>query len=219
MSNTKLIFGAAAAVAALAIGGFALTKTGAQTGIAMPAAASAQEANLLPDIPLGAADAPITMVEYASYTCSHCANFHEEVFNKLKADYIDTGKVKFIHREVYFDAFGLKAAQIANCGGVAKYYPINAMIYGGQTEWIGDGQPDAITENLKKIGLKAGLTGEAIDACLADDARAEQMVATFQTRATADNVEGTPTLLIDGEKHSNMSYEDLKKILDAKLPM
>lgn len=217
MSNTKLIFGAAAAVAALAIGGFALNKTGAQTSIATPTAASVQEVNLLPDIPLGSADAPITLVEYASYTCSHCAAFHEDIFGKLKADYIDTGKVKFIHREVYFDGFGLKAAQIANCGGVTKYYPINAMIYGDQAGWIGDGKPEAITENLKKIGLKAGLTSEAIDACLADDARAEQMVATFQTRATADNVEGTPTLVIDGEKHSNMSYEDLKKILDAKL--
>jgi protein-disulfide isomerase len=217
MSNRKLIFGAAAAVAALAIGGFALNTNGAQTGFATPTAASAQEVNLLPDIPLGSADAPITLIEYASYTCSHCAAFHEEVYGKLKADYIDTGKVKFIQREVYFDAFGLQAAQIANCGGVTKYYPISDMLYAGQHEWIGDGQPDAITANLKKIGLKAGLTSDAIDACLADDARAEQMVATFQTRATADNVEGTPTLYIDGEKHSNMSYEDLKKILDAKL--
>ena len=217
MSNTKMIFGAVAAVAALAVGGFVISQNGAQTSFAVPTAASAQEVNLLPDIPLGSADAPITVVEYASYTCPHCADFHDTVFGKLKADYIDTGKVQFIHREVYFDRFGLQAAQVANCGGVTKYYPINDMIYSTQKDWIADGQPATIAANLKKIGLKAGLTSEAIDACMADDARAEQMVATFQARATADDVQGTPTLLIDGEKNSNMSYSELKAILDAKL--
>ena len=220
MSNNKLIIGAVAAVAALAVGGFAYSNMSGgsgQTSLSIPAAAQAEEANLLPDIPLGAADAPITMIEYASYTCPHRANFHDTVFDKLKAEYIDTGKVKFIHREVYFDGFGLKAAQIANCGGVTKYYPINDMIYSTQKTWIADGKPETITTNLKKIGLKAGLTSEAIDACLADDARAEQMVATFQARATADDVQGTPTLIIDGEKNSNMGYTELKAILDAKL--
>ncbi|WP_376875548.1 DsbA family protein [Albirhodobacter sp. R86504] len=219
MSNNKLILGAVAAVAALAVGGYAFSSmnSGAQGNLSVPAAAQAEEANLLPDIPLGSAQAPITVIEYASYTCPHCATFHDTVFDKLKAEYIDTGKVQFIHREVYFDAFGLKAAQVANCGGVTKYYPINDMIYSTQGTWIGDGDPATITENLKKIGLKAGLTSEAIDACMSDDARAEQMVATFQARAEADDVQGTPTLIIDGEKNSNMSYADLKAILDAKL--
>lgn len=208
----KIIFGAVAAVA-LAAGGVFLT----QSPTPAPAQAATAEVALLPDIPLGEESAPITMIEYASFTCSHCANFHETVYPQLKAEWIDTGKVKFILREVYFDQFGLQAAQVANCAGPMKYYPIGGMLFDGQAEWIGDGQPATVSANLKKIGLKAGLTAEAVDACLADEARAEQMVLAYQTRATADDVQGTPTLIINGVKHENMAYADLKKILEAEL--
>jgi len=187
-----------------------------------PFAAEAQEAATVPlpevpDMVLGAADAPVTIVEYSSYTCPHCATFHSTVFKPLKADYIDTGKVRFVYREVYFDRYGLWAAMVARCGGDTRYFGINAMLLEQQREWAASDDPAVVVENLKKIGRTAGMDDATLDACLKDNAMAQAMVAAYQTNATADAVEGTPTLIIDGKKHSNMSYADLKKILDEKL--
>lgn len=214
--SSTLLFGALAVTAVLAAGGWYATRPSAPAAVSL--AAEAQEsAAILPDIALGAEDAPITVIEYASYTCPHCADFHEQVLVPLKADYIDTGKVRFIHREVYFDKFGLWAGMIAQCGGAPKYYALSGMMYSAQQDWIGDGKEATIAENLRKIGLKAGLGKDQIETCLNDQARAEAMVATYQKNATADDISATPTLVIDGVKHSNMSYADLKAILDAKL--
>ncbi|MGB2893300.1 MAG: DsbA family protein, partial [Albidovulum sp.] len=170
-----------------------------------------------PDMILGQLNAPVEVIEYASFTCPHCAHFHETVFDDLKKNYIDTGKVKFVYREVYFDKFGLWAGMVARCGGPEKYFPISDMIYDTQKQWIGDGQASTIADNLRKIGLKAGLAKEAIDACLNDNDKAKAMVAAYQTNATKDGIDSTPSFVIDGQKYSNMSYEDFAKILDEKL--
>ena len=199
-----------------AAGGYvALGRGPAETLIATPAAAAG--GTILPDVALGKADAPVTLIEYASYTCPHCAHFHDEVLGQLKRDYIETGKVRFILREVYFDKFGLWAGQIAQCGGDLKYYGISDLLFSQQKAWIGDGTEATIAENLRKIGIKAGLTKDQIETCLNDTARAEAMVMTYQRNASADAIEGTPTLVINGQKYDNMGYAELKKILDAKL--
>jgi protein-disulfide isomerase len=169
------------------------------------------------DFSLGSADAKVKMVEYASFTCPHCANFHATVFDKLKADYIDTGKVHFTLREVYFDRYGLWAALIARCGGEMKYYGIHDMLFTKQTEWAASDDPKTVVENLKTIGRVAGLEDAAMEACLNDQATAEALIKQFQTNFEADGVEGTPTLFINGAKHGNMPYDELKAILDAEL--
>ena len=79
------------------------------------------------DMTLGPVDAPVTLIEYASYTCPHCATFHASVFKDLKRDYIDTGKVHFIYREVYFDRYGLWASMVARCGGDMKYFAVQEI--------------------------------------------------------------------------------------------
>lgn len=217
MNRRTLLLGISGAAAIAVTGGWIASRNaGAETAFVLPAAAD-ESAEILPDIPMGDPNAPITLIEYASYTCPHCANFHDTVFGKLKTEYIDTGKVKFIHREVYFDKYGLWAGLIAQCGGAPKYHALSGMIYETQKEWIGDGKDATIADNLRKIGLKSGLSKEQIDACMADQARMGAMIATYQKNATADEINSTPTLVIDGVKHSNMSYEELKAILDAKL--
>lgn len=168
------------------------------------------------EMTLGDENAPVTMIEYASFTCPHCANFHDAVFKDLKADYIDTGKVRFVYRDVYFDQFGLWAAMVARCEPT-RFFGISDMLYTQQRDWIGDGDPAGIADRLRKIGLVAGLDYASLDACLADEEQARKLVAWFQKNSTEDDVTGTPTLIIDGEKHSNMNYGDLKAILDAKL--
>jgi protein-disulfide isomerase len=169
------------------------------------------------DFSLGSADAKIKMVEYASFTCPHCAHFHETVFGQLKKDYIDTGKVRFTLREVYFDRYGLWAALIARCGGEMKYFGVHDMLFSKQKEWAASDDPAQVVENLKTLGRSAGLDDAAMDACLNDKAQAEALIKQFQTNFAADGVEGTPTIFINGTKYSNMAYEDLKAILDAEL--
>ena len=169
------------------------------------------------DYSLGSPDAKVKMVEYASFTCPHCADFHDKVFTQLKKDYIDTGKVHFTLREVYFDRYGLWAALIARCGGEMRYFGIQDMLFAKQKEWAAAESPQQVVENLKTIGRAAGLEDAAMDACLNDAPTAEALIKQFQTNFEADGVQGTPTLFINGTKHSNMSYADLKSILDAEL--
>ena len=169
------------------------------------------------DYSLGSPDAKVKMVEYASFTCPHCANFHATVFPQLKKDYIDTGKVHFTLREVYFDRYGLWAALIARCGGEMRYFGIHDMLFKKQAEWAASDNPQQVVENLKTIGRTAGLDDAAMDACLNDTANAEALIKQFQTNFEADGVEGTPTLFINGTKHGNMAYEDLKAIIEAEL--
>ena len=96
------------------------------------------------DFSIGAADAKVKIVEYASYTCPHCAQFHADVFGKLKADYVDTGKVNFTMREVYFDRYGLWAAMVARCGGEMRYFAIQDILFDTQKEWAGSEDPQVV---------------------------------------------------------------------------
>lgn len=188
-----------------------------ETTAADPAPAAPGTPPEVKDYALGDPNAPVKIVEYASYTCPHCANFHATVFKPLKADYIDTGKVHFTMREVYFDRYGLWAALVARCGGDLRYFGIHDMIFAQQAEWVASDDPNVVIGNLRTIGITAGLTNEQLDACLSDAAMVDAMVKHFEEGMKADGIEGTPTLIINGEKHENMGYDDLKAILDAKL--
>jgi protein-disulfide isomerase len=181
------------------------------------AAAGLDTAAMAADMPMGNADAPITVIEYGSFTCPHCADFYENVHGQLEANYIDTGKVRFIHREVYFDRFGLWAGMVARCGGPLRYYGIVEMIYDTQRDWLGAGENEEVIENLKKLGRTAGLTNDQLDTCLQSEGLAEALVSAYQTNAEADEITGTPTFIINGEKHPNMSYASFAELLDGLL--
>jgi protein-disulfide isomerase len=187
---------------------------------AAPVWAQDAAAPVLPEVPdmvLGNPESKVVLTEYASYTCPHCANFHSEVFKDLKRDYIDTGKIKFVYREVFFDRYGLWAAMIARCGGDLRYFGIQDMIYSTQKEWAASQDPAAIIENLRRLGRTAGLEDAAMDVCLNDGAMAQAMVEKFQKDTEADDINSTPSFILNGVKHSNMNYADLKALLDAEL--
>jgi protein-disulfide isomerase len=179
----------------------------------------AQEATVAEpvDFALGSPDAKVKIVEYASFTCPHCARFHTDVFKQLKTDYIDTGKVHFTLREVYFDRYGLWAAMVARCGGELRYFGIHDILFEKQAEWAGSDDPTVVVANLKTIAVTAGMEGAAVDACLNDGPMAEALIKRFETNMAADDIQGTPTILVNGTKHSNMSYDELKAIIDAEL--
>lgn len=210
-----------AIVIGVAGGAYYLSQSGgnsatAQTTIDTPQASDVDTSGIQ-DMILGDADAPITVIEYASFTCPHCASFHATTYPKLKADYIDTGKVKFVFREVYFDRFGLWASLIARCGGQERFFGITDLLFKGQSDWSRAGNPVAIADSIRKVGRLAGLGDEQLQSCLQNEDEAKALVAWYQNNAAKDNVTGTPSFVINGEKFSNMSYADFKKTLDGML--
>ncbi len=169
------------------------------------------------DMAMGDANAPITMIEYASFTCPHCARFHEEVFPKIKARYIDTGKLRFVVRDVYFDRYGLWAAMLARCGDGSKFFGLSDLIYSRQREWTRADSEAGIVENLRKLGRVAGMTDDQMNACLQDADKARALVETYQKNAERDQIDATPTFIINGKKYPNMSWADFQTTLDGLL--
>lgn len=169
------------------------------------------------DMAEGSPDAPVTVIEYSSFTCPHCADFHAEQYKQMKADFIDTGKVRFVYREVYFDRPGLWAGMIARCGGEMRYFGIIGMIFDKQRDWIGDGKGETIAANLRKIGLSAGLTEDELDTCLADGDTAQAMIDHYEANLKEYDIKGTPSVVVNGTLHGNMAYSKLKEIIEAEL--
>jgi protein-disulfide isomerase len=192
-----------------------LTATGlrAQDAAAVPATVA--------NFGIGDPAAKVKIVEFLSFTCPHCAHFHGDVYPKLKADYIDTGKVRLEYNEVYFDQLGLLGAMVARCGGELRYMGITDILFEKQQEWAGAGDMNAAVEQLKKIGRTAGMDDATLDACLRDQAVAEALVANYQanieTNYPGDTFGGTPSFIVNGAQHSNMDYAELKAIIDAEL--
>lgn len=207
---------------AVAAGSFLLN---GQSRILDPvSAAFAQDAadvdtSMIQEMSLGNPDAAVTMIEYASFTCPHCARFHTDTFKQLKSDYIDSGKIHFIYREVYFDRFGLWGGIVARCGEGAenRYFGITEMLYSQQAEWARQENPADIVESLRKIGKTAGLTDAQLDQCFTDGDTAQALYALWLKNSEADDINSTPTFIINGTKHNNIPYDEMKSLLDAAL--
>jgi protein-disulfide isomerase len=220
MMNKILPVGAA--VLALVAGGAWYMTQGASAGsTALPGAASAQTADVdtstVVDMIEGNADASVQIIEYASFTCPHCATFHDAVYKQIKADYVDTGKVGFTFREVYFDKYGMWASLIARCDGPDKFFGVTDLMMKGQSTWARAGSEAGIADELRKVGRLAGMESEQIDACLTDGEKLKSLVGWYQQNVTEHEIESTPSFIINGEKYSNMSYADFKVVLDEKL--
>lgn len=186
-------------------------------GPAQAQSASEADFDRVPDMVRGEADAPVTVIEYASFTCPHCATFHTRVLPELKANFVDTGQVRWITREVYFDRPGLWAAMLARCGDDSRYFPMVDLIFQTQRDWTASSDPAAIAESLRALGRRTGLSNDEVDACLMDAEQAQAMVAVYQHHANADGISGTPSFVINGERHSNMSLEAFTTLLNDKL--
>jgi protein-disulfide isomerase len=169
------------------------------------------------EMAMGAPDAPVTLVEYAMFTCPHCATFNQQVFPEIKADYIDTGKVRLVFREVYFNKPSLWAAMVARCAPAERYFGIVDVLFARQADWLDAPDEAGLVANLYSIGRQAGLTDAELDACMQDRAFAEALVAEYQKNQEADGIEATPTFLVNGEKVEFSSWDDLRARLDAAL--
>ncbi|MEM1164642.1 MAG: DsbA family protein [Pseudomonadota bacterium] len=184
-------------------------------GTALAQATTGDPTYVTGDVAMGADDAPLTVVEYASLTCPHCARFHIRTWPKVKEEYVDTGKVRFILREVYFDKYGLWASMTARCGGEKGFYPMMDTFLKTQSTWT---KADDIGHAIQQIGRRAGLSQGQLSACLSDQDYAKTLVEAYQDNAEADAVRSTPTFIIGGKHHSgDMTFEDFAALLDAEL--
>ena len=167
------------------------------------------------DLALGDENAPVTIYEYASLTCPHCARFHVVTWPEVKKQYVDTGKVRFIMREVYFDQYGLWASMTARCGDGSKYHWMIDKFLEEQQAWT---RSDDLAGAIRNVGLRAGLSSETLNACLTDREYAKTLLEEYKTNQAADGVESTPTFIINGEKHTgHMSFEDFSALIEPHL--
>lgn len=190
----------------------------ATVAAALPHGALAQQTPSVAEMTMGDPNAPVTLIEYAMFTCPHCAAFTRDVFPKIKANYIDTGKVKLIFREVYFNKPSLWAAMIARCAPSDRYFGIADLLFSTQDSWITQTDEQAMLQKLYSIGRQAGLSDKEMDACMQDRGFAEALVASYQKHAAEDKIEGTPTFILDGETLvGETTWEDFQARLDAAL--
>jgi Protein-disulfide isomerase len=224
--RSLLLSGGAAVVAAGAYAGYNTLNGGAAPSLSqtlLPGAAHAQTADesvdtsRVVDLVMGNPDAEVTIIEFASYTCPHCANFHSTVWPTLKSEYIDTGRVRFEYREVYFDAYGLWAALVARCGGEMRYFGISDMLYDEQNQWARGADSNAVADNLRRIGRRAGMSDDALNQCLTDRDMATAMMQVYQEGMQEYSIQGTPSFVINGTTYSNMSMDEFRSILDPLL--
>ena len=165
----------------------------------------------LPDIWLGAKDAPVTIIEYASMTCTHCAAFHQETWPTLKSKYIDAGKVRFVLREFPLDPLATAGFMLARCVGPEKRNAIVDLLFTQQKNWAFVPKP---VEALESTVKQAGITHDAFEACLKDQKLYDEVNQERDKAGQQFKVDATPTFFINGVRHSGeLTVPELDKIL------
>ncbi len=165
---------------------------------------------------LGAADAPITMIEYSSLTCPYCAAFHREALPQIKEAWIAEGKVRLVYRHFPLDGLGLRAAAIANCIQEERYFAFVDLLFENQAKWKPAQDPLKVLSQYAKL---AGLSQERVDACVADQAEMDKILTRAQEGRTAYGVESTPTFIINGEKVGGArSFQEYESIFRKIVP-
>jgi protein-disulfide isomerase len=184
---------------------------------AMPNVASAQDRTAtlvakpasLPEMAIGAVNAPITIVEFSSMTCSHCAAFAENVFPMLQSRYIDTGKVRFVSREFPLEVKAAGASMLARCaagGDATRYFEATTMLFKEQDELI-----EHTTETLKTVGGHFGMSGDAVEACVRNQGLLDKLAADQKFAYEKLKIDATPTFFINGTRVKGaISFEELE---------
>jgi protein-disulfide isomerase len=169
----------------------------------------------------GSPNAPVTIIEYASMTCPHCAAFNRDVIPQLTKEYIDTGKVKLVFRDFPLDAGARMASAVARCFSGEQYFSFIDLLFANQMGWIKDFDGNRmitredIVEGLSQMAGRSGMAREKVAACASDEKNLAAVDANWMEGENRYNVRATPTFIINGTPHvGGMSFDDLKKIID-----
>jgi len=180
-------------------------------------AADVAKPQSLPDMAIGPANASVTITEYASMTCPHCANFNEAVFPKLKSEFIDSGKVRYVFREFPLDIKAAAGSMLARCiakDDAPKYFAVIDLLFRQQNEWV----LKNTTETLTRIGKQAGLSQQQVEDCLKDQALLDKIAADQKYANEVLKVNSTPTFFINGEMlKGETSFDEFSKRINALL--
>ena len=216
INRRELCQGVAAAALVAALGRYVLAPLPAAAQDTVPAA-ELMKPQALPDMSMGNDQAPVTIVEYASMTCPHCAHFQETTFPELKKRYIDTGKVRYIFREFPLDTLASAAFLLARCSGEkdpSKYFAMIDTLFRKQQQWV----VSKPVPPLMAIAKQAGFTEETFDACLANQKLLDGIQNVRQQAVDTFKVQSTPTFFINGTKYAGaMTIEDMAKAIDPQL--
>ncbi len=160
---------------------------------------------------MGSASAPVTIIDYSSLTCPHCAKFHIETLPVLKANYIDTGKVRFLYRNFPLDGVAHKAAMLASCTSDDKYFQFLDVLFARQRKWAGSNDPRT---ELMNLGKMAGIDEKSFDACMKNSELADSILEERLYGEKTYEISSTPTLIIQGKKHVGaLAPEDIDALL------
>ncbi len=169
----------------------------------------------LPEMSVGKADAKVTIVEYMSMTCPHCARFHNETYDAIKAKYVDSGQVRFVLREFPFDPRAAAAFMLARCAPEGQYFPMISMLFKQQEQWAA--APNG-RDALLQMSKLAGFTQESFEACLTNQKLLDDVQATMQKGDKEFGVKATPTFFVNGKKYSGeMSVDTMSALIDSML--
>ena len=158
---------------------------------------------------------PVTVVEYASMTCGHCANFHTTVFPTLKEKYVDTGKVRFIMREFPLDNLAAAASMLARCAGEGKSFPLISALFAKQDDWaFVQGRPAC--RSCSSSPSRPASPQESFEKCLTDQKLLEDISAVRSRAADTFGVNATPTFFVNGKKLNGVALEDFEKAFESK---
>ena len=174
--------------------------------VSVPEAPANDDADgVLAERVLGAADAPVTIIEYSSLTCPHCARFHTDTLPRLKREYIDTGKVKIIYRDFPFDGIGLRASMLARCVPEERYFDFLEVLYKNQQRWSRARDPLAV---LTTFGTLVGMNADDVQACL-DNEELQNSILTRQLEGQERyNIRSTPTFIMNNDADRVLGAED-----------
>ena len=162
----------------------------------------------------GKADAPVTIVEYASLTCSHCGDFYRETLPSIRDKYIKTGKARLVFREFAYDARAQAGYMLARCVPEDRYFPMLQVLFERQMEWAA---ADDALPPLKKIAALAGLDENGVDACLKNQSVLDEVKSSFE-RGKEFGVTSTPTFFINGKKYEGaLSVDEMSSVIDSFL--
>lgn len=162
---------------------------------------------------MGDPEAPVTIVEFASLTCPHCASFHIQTFPQIKSEYIETGKARLVFGNYVFNTYDMAASMVVRCGGPRRAFPLLDLFFQSQAEWYSEDAQD----RLAALARRAGINRAKFDACLQNGALQRHLEAMTETAATEFGVNSTPTFFINGEELLGAQpFDAFKKLIEDK---
>ena len=202
MNRRQMMINGAATAALLTVASVTVLSVPAQSG----------EQLFADDRILGNADAPITIIEYSSLTCPHCAKFHKDTLPDVKDKWVETGKARIVYRHFPLDGLALRAAMVADCMDGERYFTFLDALFHGQKLWAQASDP---VQALSQVAALAGLNGERFEACIEDESQANAILERRKHGETTYGIGSTPTFIVNGQKvEGAIGYEAFNEVLE-----